>query len=226
MALLILALIILIIIFLVYASANISAGIYIKSYYRSKNSGKVVALTFDDGPQFEVTPALLDVLAEEEVKAAFFCIGEKVESNKDTISRIVKDGHLIGAHSYKHHYSLTYCNSELFKADLVKSIKVLEEASGEKVTWYRPPYGVTNPIMASVCRELKLDIAGWSVRSLDTMEKDYRKALNRVLKKVSPGSVILLHDRLPFAPELARRIIKELKRRGYSFERFDKLVKN
>lgn len=225
MALLIFSLIFLISIFLVYASANIRSGVYVRSFSRGKRRDKVVALTFDDGPQSKITIELLDVLAQEGVKAAFFCIGEKVVSNEAIIVRMLRDGHLLGAHSYRHHYSLTYCSRKTFKADLENNLRVLEEKTGEKITWYRPPYGITNPIIGSVCRELKLDIAGWSVRSFDTMEKDYRRALNRVLKKVTPGAVVLLHDRLPFAPELARQIIRELKQRGYGFERFDNLVK-
>lgn len=224
MAFLIPALILLVISALIYASANIRSGIYVRSFSKGKTYANIVALTFDDGPEPDVTHRLLDVLSEEQVKAAFFCIGEKAEQNKDVIIRIAKEGHLIGSHSYRHTVDLTYCTHSSLKADLSRCIDVLEKATGEKVSWYRPPYGITNPIIGSVSRALKLSVAGWSVRSFDTIINEPEEILKRIIKRVQPGSVILLHDRMPFAPELARQLIKQLKERGYSFERFDKLI--
>jgi peptidoglycan/xylan/chitin deacetylase (PgdA/CDA1 family) len=226
MAFLILTLLLLLIIFLIYASANIRSGFYVRSFSKGKTDAKIVALTFDDGPEPTITHKLLDVLSAEQVKAAFFCIGEKVEQNRDVVIRIAKEGHLIGCHSYKHTVDLTFCSHLSLKADLIRCLEVLEKTIGEKIQWYRPPYGITNPVIGSVSRELALKVAGWSVRSFDTMKDEHGEVIKRIISRVKPGSVILLHDRMPFAPELAQQLIKELKEKGYSFERFDKLIKH
>lgn len=95
-------LITLLIIFLVYASCNIRSNIYLKVFCKKQTEDKIVAITFDDGPDPVQTPKVLQVLKEQQIPACFFCIGHKVEKNEELIRQIINEGHLIGNHSFTH----------------------------------------------------------------------------------------------------------------------------
>ena len=95
-------LITLLIIFLVYASCNIRSNIYLKVFCKKQTEDKIVAITFDDGPDPVQTPKVLQVLKEQQIPACFFCIGHKVEENEGLIRQIINEGHLIGNHSFTH----------------------------------------------------------------------------------------------------------------------------
>jgi peptidoglycan-N-acetylglucosamine deacetylase len=81
----------------------------------------------------------------------------------------------------------------------------------------RPPYGVTNPNIAGAIKNLGLQSIGWSIRSYDTSIKDVEKIKQRILSRLKPGAIILLHDRLDYMPELLEELIPEIKKRGYGF---------
>jgi peptidoglycan/xylan/chitin deacetylase (PgdA/CDA1 family) len=208
---------------LVRASYRIDSGFYVKAFCRKKTSDKVVALTFDDGPDPENTPPVLDVLRQYGVQATFFCIGKRAEEQPAIVRRIQQEGHLVGNHSYVHTPSFPLFSTTRMIADLQQSQQILERITGTKITLFRPPYGVTNPMVRKAVHTLGYTVIGWSIRSFDTRKEGENRIFNRIVKQIRPGSVILLHDRLPGSADLLVRLLDYFKRQGYKVVRIDKL---
>jgi len=141
-------LITLLIIFLVYASCNIRSNIYLKVFCKKQTEDKIVAITFDDGPDPVQTPKVLQVLKEQQIPACFFCIGHKVEENEELIRQIINEGHLIGNHSFTHTNHFPLYSLSRMKKDLQACQFALERVTSQKIKLFRPPFGVTNPTIA------------------------------------------------------------------------------
>jgi peptidoglycan/xylan/chitin deacetylase (PgdA/CDA1 family) len=208
---------------LFYASYSIASGVYVKAFCRKKTAEKVVALTFDDGPDAKHTPQILNILDEWNAKAAFFCIGSKVEQHPQLAAEIVKRGHLIGNHSYSHINTFPLFSVSKMTADLCRSEAAIQSATGEKVRFFRPPFGVTNPLMQKALKAFDYYVIGWNIRSLDTSIEDTNKVVKRITKRIRPGSVILLHDTLPHSEEILRKTLQYLSDNGYTVKRVDKM---
>lgn len=210
--------------FLVYASYSIRSGIYLRSFCRKRTVEKIVALTFDDGPNPIQTPKVLQILKEWQVTACFFCIGRKIEGNEKLLQQIVAEGHLIGNHSFTHSGLFPLYRLSRMKKDLQTCQSELERVTSQPVTLFRPPFGVTNPTIAKAVRQLGYTSIGWNIRTLDTQQPSPEKVLNRIRKGLKPGSIILLHDRIPNSGQLVKQILDLLKEQGYSIVRLDELL--
>ncbi len=154
-----------------------------------------VALTFDDGPHPEGTPAVLDRLAGAGAVATFFLIGEQVERRPELAAQIAAAGHVIALHGYRHRLQLRMSSAEV-AADLARGRAVIEDAVGDGlVRWHRPPYGVYSPAGLRSARQAGLRPLLWT-----RWGKDWRKFTTpnriaaRATRAVLPGDVILLHD--------------------------------
>ncbi len=159
-------------------------------------STKECLLTFDDGPHPEYTPKILDTLKEKNVKAIFFVIGKKAEKHPEIIKRIIKDGHLIGNHSYTHNKFLAMYPTTKLIEDLEKCQVILKKITGEDNQLFRAPIGYTNPNFARALKVLNLHSIGWSLRSYDTLKKDEDELIHRLISKTKPSDIVLLHDNL------------------------------
>lgn len=211
-------------VFLAYASYNIRAGVYLKAFCGLKTSRKIVSLTFDDGPDRLNTVRVLEVLKKYGVKATFFCIGEKAEAHPELVKRIVEEGHGIGNHSWAHKVGFPLLRREGMCRELHRTRQLLEKITGQDIPFFRPPFGVTNPIVAAAVRRLELKAIGWSIRSLDTRGEKTERVLARIRKQLKPGAVILLHDRLPRADELLERLLQLLRAEEYQVVRVDEMI--
>lgn len=209
--------------FLFYASYSIASGIYLKALCKNQKAGKVVALTFDDGPDSIQTPKALDVLKKHNIKACFFCIGSKIAGNEDIIKRIKNEGHLLGNHSHSHSGKFPLYSLRKMIADATKCTEELERITGDKVRLFRPPFGVTNPTVARMVKTLGFTTIGWNIRTLDTCTKDKKKVLYRIERKLSPGSVILLHDNLESSDTTLAEAILLIQKKGYKCVGIDEL---
>lgn len=201
--------------FVITASLMTGWGIFLQSQCWVNASSNEIVLTFDDGPHPEYTTELLDLLKEKEIKATFFVIGENAEKHPEIIKRIVTEGHVIGIHSYYHKPSFTLYSRQAVIDDLTRCRDTLEEISQSKVSLFRPPYGVTNPNIAAAVKFLELKSVGWSIRSFDTTGKPEKRILKKVEKSLSPGAIILLHDRLPNCTSLVGKLLLLLDEKGY-----------
>jgi len=189
------------------------------------NRPRIVALTFDDGPHPEHTVALLDLLAAEGVQATFFVVGTEVARHPSIARRIVEDGHQIANHSYNHpdYRDLSY---QEIRTDIERSQDIIEDATGVRPDWIRPPYGLTDASVYSVIGDKDLMIAHWTVDPTDWRIPGPRVIRNRVVANSYPGAVILLHDgggNRTQTVRATRGIIRELRAADYEFVTVERL---
>ncbi len=208
---------------LIYGSIFINSNFYIKTICSITNDNKEIAITFDDGPVKEITPLILDVLKEFDIKAAFFCIGNNIVNNKSILKQIDNEGHIIGNHSFSHSNYFDFFSSKKMTEELIKTEDIIFQTIGKKVTYFRPPYGVTNPALKKAVNKMNYTVIGWSLRSFDTKYKDPAKILSRVTKKLKSGDIILFHDINPEIINVLRSFIKYALSNNYKFVRLDKL---
>lgn len=210
---------------LVWASADIGSWVYLKALCRAESADRVVALTFDDGPDADSTPRVLDLLKRHGVRATFFVVGEQARQNPELIHRMVAEGHTVAGHSYYHLPQSTLWSSQRYTEELFRCNDVVARLTGLRMRLYRPPFGVTNPPIARAVKNLGLIPVGWSVRSLDTVTKNSDRVVDRVMRGLRGGDVILLHDRLENSEELLEKLLTALRTQHYTTATVDELFK-
>lgn len=211
-------------ILLAYTSYNLHLDFYIKAYHKGDTEDKLVALTFDDGPDPDFTPVVLDILKGRNIKATFFLIGKKLVGNEALVKRIDSEGHIIGNHSFVHQTILTLIPSFLVRRDLNKTTDLIEKIIGKRTDYFRPPFGVTTPAIGWALSIMKMKTIGWNIRTFDTYYKDEEKILQRIKDGLEPGSIILLHDILPIYNTLLPKILDLLEERSYKVVPLDGLI--
>lgn len=199
---------------LVRGSASVRASWYLRMRCRARRAGRRVALTFDDGPDPQRTPAVLDLLARQGVRATFFVVGARAEAHPELVRRMVAEGHVVGNHSYTHSWRFPLRSLGRTMEELRRTGEVLHRITGRQPRLFRPPFGVTNPTIARAVRRLGLDPVGWSIRSLDTMGQSPERVAARILRRLHPGAVILLHDRCAGSERLIGLLVEGLRSRG------------
>ncbi|NVO18773.1 MAG: polysaccharide deacetylase family protein [Bacteroidetes bacterium] len=208
-------LLVFIIIYLIYCIFSIQHSLFIRSLCRVKTTEKIVFLSFDDGPSSQFTAEILDELKRRDIKAVFFCIGNHAESSPGLVKRIVEEGHLIGNHTYSHDWALTLKSSHEFENELEKAETAIKSIIGREVNLFRPPFGVTNPSIAKAVKKRNLLSIGWDIRSLDTVITDPDKLRRRIIRKLRPGSIILLHDNRCITSLILSELIDDIESNGY-----------
>jgi len=199
-------------------------NLYLNSVNSFKTKRKEVILTFDDGP-CEQTTAILDLLDEYNCKASFFCIGENIEKNRDLLQRIHSAGHVIGNHSYYHRNTFPAQSPKSIRKELSKTNTLIESITGEKVRFFRPPFGVTNPLIHYGYRRLGMQSVGWNIRSLDTTARTKEQILRRITRRLRRGAVILLHDSSKDILWIMRELLEYLKENEYNVISLNEITK-
>ena len=216
---------VLLLLFLVYASADIRSGVYVKAVSRLPTNEKILALTFDDGPHPDTTPLILDLLKKYNIQAAFFCIGKNIEKNKSLANRIINEGHWIGNHTNQHGYAFPFYSNKRMKMEIEACRdQMVSVGSSDSPRLFRPPFGVTNPSLRKALKNSGYTVIGWNIRSLDTIIGNPEVVIRRVTKKIKPGSILLFHDSQAHTPEIVERIINFALNKGYNFVRVDKYI--
>ncbi len=187
---------------------------------------KTVYLTFDDGPSDRVTPKILDVLKEENVKATFFIVGVNAETRKYLIKREIDDGHSVGVHSYSHIYREIYSSPESLIKDIDKCNKVIEEVAGKPSALYRFPggsYGLSPAFIDAVTKH-GMKYYDWNASTRDaeiyqaTPEQLYEQAITTPIDR--KNIILLSHDTTnkTATVDALKMIIGHYKSLGYSFD--------
>ena len=204
-----------------------------KSYAEAKaiggraNDDMKIALTFDDGPHPRNTPKILDILAEYGIKATFFEVGENIELYPEVSRRVVAEGHEIGNHTYTHPHLLKtdYCS---LLDEIARCEKVITETTGVTPLFFRPPEGVVDENVRKVAEDEGYSIIVWTVDTRDWAGTPTDKIVDTVLREISPGDIILMHDytskKCNTIPAL-RRIIPALRDMGYEFVTVGELLR-
>jgi peptidoglycan/xylan/chitin deacetylase (PgdA/CDA1 family) len=178
---------------------------------------RCIALTFDDGPDPARTPALLDALAELQAPATFFLLGSKVDKHPDLARRIANEGHELGNHTYSHRY-LPLARSRSVVGELAATDSAIRRATGITPKLARPPYGGRSPMNVRAFARGGKRVVLWDVNSFDWKGAGPADIANRVLTRVRPGSIVLLHEARPggeLTVEAVRLLVPELRARGY-----------
>jgi len=194
---------------------------------------KYVAITFDDGPDPLYTPEILDILKDKGVPATFFLVGKNAESYPDIAKRIAREGHSIGNHTYSHR-SLIPLSAKGQEEEIKKCEAAIEKVTGVRPVLFRPPRGVYTAFARKLLKNERYTIVLWDVSAMDWAELPPDKIVERVVKSVKPGSIILFHDSGDLVTykggnrtstvEALPRVIDELKKQGYEFVTVDQMI--
>ncbi|WP_138417995.1 delta-lactam-biosynthetic de-N-acetylase [Aquibacillus sediminis] len=197
------------------------------SYYIDQSGDKEIYLTFDNGYEEGYTEQVLDVLKEKDVPATFFVTGHYVTSNKQLMKRMVKEGHIVGNHTY-HHPDLTTISKQEMKQELDSLEDAVAEVTDQNSMKYvRPPKGTFSEQSLQWANELGYIHMFWSLTFVDwntNSQQGWQRAYKKVVDQLHPGAVILLHTVSKDNAEALEHLIDDIRQRGYTFKSLDHLV--
>ncbi|MBQ8847029.1 MAG: polysaccharide deacetylase family protein [Lachnospiraceae bacterium] len=176
----------------------------------------MIALTFDDGPHYQNTPHLLEILEQYNAKSTFFVLGDRshfTESNKKTVTLVAEAGHEVSSHTYSHK-DLKSLSEDALIDEVVKARDNIYALTGEYPTYIRPPYGGYNDL---VKKYAYAPLINWDLDSKDWSFRDVDKIVEHVLKEAEDGNIVLMHDIHWFTVDAVERLLPELATRGYQF---------
>jgi len=158
-----------------------------------KTKEKTVVLTFDDGPQPVFTSRILDLLENHNVKAAFFLSGNKINDNKEIVKRMIREGHELCNHAYSHS-DLLFKSAKFIKAEITSTDQQIIACGGIESRFFRPPFGRFNLSLYHTLKQMKKKLILWNIPTHDYKTADPHKIVQRVLRRLKPGGIIVLHD--------------------------------
>jgi peptidoglycan/xylan/chitin deacetylase (PgdA/CDA1 family) len=153
-----------------------------------------VALTLDDGPDPAVTPRVLDVLDRHHAKASFFCIGDRAQRYPDLVREIRRRGHAVENHSQRHTHRFSVMGPRAMANEIIRAQDVLGSITGEAPRFFRAPAGLRNPFLDPILTHAGLQLASWTRRGFDTVAREPEIVSARLLRGLSAGDILLLHD--------------------------------
>lgn len=186
---------------------------------------KQIALTFDDGPHPKFTPKLLAFLKQQKVKATFFVVGEMAEKYPWLIREEIADGHSVGNHTY-HHVNLTKIPPEYVATELKACGEVLAKITGKPPHLFRPPGGDYDRDVAEISEALGYTIVLWTDDPGDYAKPGDKVISQRLLKRVSNGGIILIHDGIQQTLDDLPQFIATMRKRGFEFVTIDEMLKH
>lgn len=198
--------------------------------YKAQTKEKVVALTFDDGPDQRFTPKILNVLSKYHVNATFFLMGSRVAKYPNVAKRIVKEGNIIGNHTYWHP-QLTKSGEHSMKWEIKKTERQIQSVAGRKTKLFRAPYGALNDMLVKKLGDMGYKGIGWSVDTQDWKGLSAKQITHHVVQFVHPGAIILMHSAGHWTQDLTGTVraldqmIPRLKKEGYRFVTIPELWK-
>ena len=191
------------------------------AFYLGNEQENKIYLTFDAGYENGNTEKILDALKENNVKAAFFLVGNYLETCPEMVKRMVEEGHIVGNHTYHHKDMMTLTTKEVFMKELTDMENLYLEVIGSDMPkFYRPPQGKFSENQLQWAKEEGYKTCFWSLAYVDWDEKKQpskEDAMEKLTKRIHPGAIILLHSTSSTNGEIMDDIIKEWKKMGYTF---------
>ncbi|WP_418937002.1 delta-lactam-biosynthetic de-N-acetylase [Metabacillus fastidiosus] len=197
------------------------------SFYIGNTEKKDIYLTFDNGYENGYTAKVLDVLKKRKVPATFFVTGHYLKTDADLVKRMVKEGHIVGNHSW-HHPDLTQVSDERLKEELESVRLRVEELTGQKGMQYlRPPRGIFSERVLNLSDRLGYQNVFWSLAFIDwktDAQRGWKYSYDNIMRQIHPGSILLLHTVSRDNAEALDKAITDLQKQGYVFKSLDDLM--
>src|SRR5712691_6294785 len=173
-----------------------------------------IALTFDDGPDPEVTPRVLELLDRFQAKARFFCIGENAATQPELVKEIARRGHSVENHSYRHHSAFAFFGISRLRREVDAAQATVASITGRPPVFFRAPAGFRSPFLDSVLAARGLCYVSWTRRGFDAVSTDPRRILRRLTRGLAAGDVLLMHDSAPVVLAVLPALLEQLSSRG------------
>ena len=217
----------------VYDAVSPWSNAFGTTHWAGPHQDRVVALTFDDGPNEPYTSEVLSILRREHVRATFFLIGERVRREPGIAARIVREGHVVGNHSDTHPFGMAFESPDRIQGEISRAETTIHDATGIYPHLFRPPQGLRSPWLMRVAQGDSLDTVTWDDSPVDWNRVTPQQLSDRVVSNAHPGSIILLHDGLNLVPGTDRSVvvrglgsvIDRLRAKGYRFVTVPELLK-
>ena len=195
--------------------------------YLGDETEKKIYLTFDAGYENGCTAPILDALAKHNVRAAFFVVGNYLEQNPELVRRMVREGHIVGNHTY-HHYDMSKLSDETsFNEELTSLEALYREVTGlDMEKYYRPPQGIYSEKNLEMAQKLGYRTVFWSLAYVDWYQNDQPtdgQAYDKLLPRIHPGAVVLLHSTSQTNARILDDLLTKWEDMGYSFGTLDEL---
>lgn len=183
-----------------------------------------IGLTFDDGPDPEVTPAVLERLGRRDARATFFLVGRRAEAHPELVAEILRRGHRVGNHTWSHPNRFALLGPRGACAEIDRAQEALGRLTGTPPAWFRPPAGIRPPWLSPLLARRGLTLASWTRRGYDTVTADPARVAARLTRGLAAGDVLLLHDGcsaragdgVPVVLEALDRLLDAIEERGLS----------
>ena len=153
-----------------------------------------IALTFDDGPDADLTPRVLDLLDGAGTKATFFCVGARARAHPHLVREIAARGHAVENHGFDHSRAMGFYGVGRLVRDIGDAQKALADITGSAPKFFRAPFGIRTPLTEPALARLGLRCVAWNVRSLDSVDSRADRVAARVVRRLAPGAIVLMHD--------------------------------
>jgi peptidoglycan/xylan/chitin deacetylase (PgdA/CDA1 family) len=153
-----------------------------------------IALTFDDGPDPDLTPRVLDLLDEGGAQATFFCVGARARAHPHLVREIAARGHTVENHAFEHSRAMGFYGVRRLVRDIGDAQKTLADITGSAPKFFRAPFGIRTPLTEPALARLGLRCVAWNIRSLDSVDSSADRVAARVVRRLAPGAIVLMHD--------------------------------
>lgn len=197
------------------------------AYYLGDTSQKVIYLTFDCGYENGYTSSILDTLKKHNAPAAFFVVGNMIESAPDLIRRMVAEGHIVGNHTYHHPDMSSISDQTAFQKELESLEALFQETTGQTMSkYYRPPQGKYNVENLRQAKALGYKTILWSLAYVDWYVDDQptpEQAYSKLLPRIHDGAIVLLHSTSRTNAEILDELLTKWEEMGFSFASLDQL---
>lgn len=200
------------------------------AYYMQETSEKVLYLTFDCGYENGNTPQILDALKKHQAPATFFVVGHFLETSPDLVKRMISEGHTVGNHTYHHPDMSKISSVGDFSAELSAVENLYQEITGESISpYYRPPQGKYSETNLKMAKDLGYSTFFWSLAYVDwntNAQPSHDEAFQKLLGRVHPGAVLLLHNTSKTNAEILDELLTKFEEMGYRFQPLDELIQS
>jgi peptidoglycan/xylan/chitin deacetylase (PgdA/CDA1 family) len=173
-----------------------------------------IALTFDDGPDPEVTPRVLELLDRFQAKASFFCIGEKAAAHPELVKEIARRGHSVENHSYHHRHAFAFFGISRLGREVDAAQAIVAAITGRPPAFFRAPAGFRSPFLDPVLAPRGLRYVSWTRRGFDAVSGNSTRILRELTRGLAAGDVLLMHDRAPVALAVLPALLERISAQG------------